>query len=437
MALKKITQKNNVLPERKIISDIRPGLGKISRPFEQVEKKTLPKARTLNIIDTEDISFLKSDQNEPLRIKEKRPKGPRVFIAVIIIVGACIGAYVYWTSSLTLAITRKRTNFDLGPGIKITLPAKEFSTIFVKRGEGESRDTKKFSQKASGTIIVYNNYNAEFQTLLAGTRFLSPQGFIYRTSAPIIVPGKRLDQPGSIEVIVTADQPGEKYNIDATDFKIPGFSGTPKYEKFFARGKDPMKGGATGEGKVVGKTEADKLLADLEPVMQSELKKNFESSISDAYVTFPSQFQYVTTLRLTDPPVGSPGEKFFGEVRGEAKTLGIDRGVYSDTLARTLFKDDYRQGAVTLYKSSAITFRDINFDWQAKTVTMAVSGRAIFEWNLNKEELKSKVLKAKNEEELNSIFAQYPAVFKVEAVFTPRFLKHIPRDQGRVVLNVD
>lgn len=430
MVFKKTIKKNDPPKPRRVFSDIKPGPRKIA---PMPDKKILSRA----ILDEEDISFLKSDQNKPIIIKDRKSNGARFLIAAIILASTATVIYFYWTASLTLAVERKRTTFDLGAGVKITLPAKAFSMTLAKRGEGESKDSKKFSQKATGAIIVYNNYSTEQQVLVAGTRFTSPTGLVYRARDRVVVPSKQTDRPGAVEIIVVADQPGDKYNTDPTDFKIPGFQGTPKYDKFYARGKGPIQGGAIGEGKVVGKQEADELLVSLEPLMQAELKNNFESSIPDSFLTFPSQFQYTTVLRLTDPPVGSPGEKFFGEVRGEAKTFGVDRDTYSNTLANALFKDSYEEGAVKLEDNSALTFRDINVNGQASTVTMLVSGRAVFEWLLNMDKLKNEVLAAKNNEELRGIFARYPAISKVEANFKPSFLKRIPKDSKRVIINVD
>jgi hypothetical protein len=52
-------------------------------------------------------------------------------------------------------------------------------------------------------------------------------------------------QPGAIEAEVIADQAGSDFNIDPTDFKIPGFSGGPKFDKFYAKSSKSFSGGSS------------------------------------------------------------------------------------------------------------------------------------------------------------------------------------------------
>src|SRR3989344_6529655 len=109
---------------------------------------------------------------------------------------------------------------------------------------------KHVERKASGNIVIYNNYNSESQRLIKNTRFETPEGLIYRVDKSVTVPGRKSEggvaAPGSMEITVYADQPGSSYNIGLTDFTIPGLKGDPRYEKFYARSKTPMTGGVSG-----------------------------------------------------------------------------------------------------------------------------------------------------------------------------------------------
>ena len=64
------------------------------------------------------------------------------------------------------------------------------------------------SLKASGRIVIYNNYNTAKQRLVRNTRFETPPGFIYRINKSIDVPGQTTEAgrtiPGSIEVTIHA-----------------------------------------------------------------------------------------------------------------------------------------------------------------------------------------------------------------------------------------
>ena len=119
----------------------------------------------------------------------------------------------------------------------------------------EKTDSKKIvaagreeiEEKASGKIVIFNDFNTSSQRLIKNTRFETPEGLIYRINRSIVVPGQKTEDgekvPGSIEVTVYADEAGDKFNISLTDFTVPGFKGSPRFEKFYARSKTPMAGG--------------------------------------------------------------------------------------------------------------------------------------------------------------------------------------------------
>ena len=431
---------------RRIVSDMRPRSGVGARPQplpprpDDERPRTLPPHAPVPVRRVEK-EFLKPRTREEGAIYTEPPRRSRMpwyIFAVTALFFIGLGAYVVWASSLTLIVERKKTVFDLGsPGIKVTITAKSFTDSLAKRGEGVSKSAKKFNEKARGTIIVYNAYSKDQQVLIAGTRFATPEGLIFKSTARVVVPGRTTERPGSIDVPVAADEAGLKYNIGLTDFTIPGFAGGPKFEKFYGRSKTEMKGGATGEGKVVGKEEADLLLGQLEEGMKNELKQKFESSIPKEYVIFPSKFEYTTAARMTDPLVESPAEKFFGEVRGEARTLAIDPATYSDTLAAILFKEKYQQGATVLHKSSSITFKNVTFDYTAGNVTAVLEGKVVFEWVLDVNNLKQKVMEAPDAASLSdAFFKSFPAVSRVEAVFKPRFWRRIPQNEKRLTIEL-
>ena len=105
-------------------------------------------------------------------------------------------------------------------------------------------------EKASGKIVVYNNYSTASQKLIKNTRFETPDGLIYRIKDAVVVPGRSTVDgetvPGSLEVTVYADKSGDTYNVDMLDFTIPGLKGDPRYSKFYARSQTAIAGGASG-----------------------------------------------------------------------------------------------------------------------------------------------------------------------------------------------
>ncbi len=134
-------------------------------------------------------------------------------------------------------------------------------------------------RKSHGTIVIYNNHSSEDQRLIRNTRFETPEGLIYRIDESVVVPGRKTVDgevvPGSIEAVVYADEPGEKYNIGLKDFTIPGFEGDPRYTTMYARSKTAMAEGFMGTVRVVAPSE----LESARSTMQGQIFSNLESQI--------------------------------------------------------------------------------------------------------------------------------------------------------------
>lgn len=389
-----------------------------------------PRSQPLHAIVKE---FKKKEGQISPSSRPKRGRSWIIWTGLLVVVG--FFGYVYWVRSFTVTIIPKKATFDLGPGVKMNLSAQNFQLSLAKRGEGTSQTTKELQEKAKGIILVYNTFGPEEQVLIAGTRF-ETKGLIFKSAERVSVPGMSGIRPGSVEVQVVAAEAGDKYNVGLADFTIPGFQGSSKFQKFYGRSKTPIEGGASGAGKVVGKNEAEKLLTQLEGSMLIELKKNFEGTIPDSYLGFPAKYEYRTTMRVTDPAIDAPGDRFFGEVRGEARTLGPERKVFAQALASALFKDKYQENVYNLHSSSKLSFQDIIVDYETKKVSFTVGGTAVFVGNIDTDDLRRKIMQANSPSALTSLFQTYPAISRVEASFRPSFLKRIPEDGDRLILIV-
>ncbi len=109
---------------------------------------------------------------------------------------------------------------------------------------------KKDSQgRAQGEIKIFNNYTAA-QRLVKGTRLQAPlekfqpalagdESPWFRTLEDITVPAK-----STAAVKVAADGAGEKYNIEASVFSIPGLAGTAQYSFIYGQSYEKFVGGS-------------------------------------------------------------------------------------------------------------------------------------------------------------------------------------------------
>lgn len=151
--------------------------------------------------------------------------------------------------------------------------------------------------KASGKIVVYNNFSSEPQRLIVRTRFETPDGLVFRIPESIVVPGKTVkggvETPGSIEVEVFADEAGEKYNVEKTDFTIPGFKNDPsRFKNFYARSSTDMAGGFIGKRKTVQPADRQTALQSVDMELESSLAKNLQAKVPEGLVLLSGAIEY-------------------------------------------------------------------------------------------------------------------------------------------------
>jgi hypothetical protein len=151
--------------------------------------------------------------------------------------------------------------------------------------------------KASGKIIIYNDFSIEPQRLIVRTRFETPDGLIFRIPESVVVPGKTVkagvETPGSIEVQVFADEAGDNYNIKKTDFTIPGFkTDAVRYKNFYARSSTNMVGGFIGKAKKVADADKAAALQSIDTETQTDLAKNLETKIPEGLVLLQGSIVY-------------------------------------------------------------------------------------------------------------------------------------------------
>lgn len=143
-------------------------------------------------------------------------------------------------------------------------------------------------EKASGTVRIFNHYSTQPQRLSEGTRLETVGGQIFKIplGSTITIPGKTGDTPGSVDVLVYADEPGPDYNIDLTDFSIPGFREAGLDKKFadiYAVSTGAMTGGFIGTKKVLSDDQIQKAQASLSDNVQFLLQQRINAEKTNQF----------------------------------------------------------------------------------------------------------------------------------------------------------
>ncbi len=360
-------------------------------------------------------------------------------ISAFCVTGAFL-TLTHFLSAASVTVETKSWQANLPSKIPLTLqPQKgqvEYSTVILSdtisdtlRATGE----KDVSTKASGSLIVYNNLDSNPQKLVAGTRFQSSKGLIYKLDKTITVPGvKKVSgkiTPGSVVVSVTADNPGKDYNIELDDFSIPGFKGGSKYEKIYARSKTPMTGGASGKVATVDEKDLNQKVAELKAKLDLKIKEKTTREIPANQIIFDN-------LSTTDYVVSSPkfqDSKALVQVTENKKIYLIN----ANSLAEYLISP---QGA------NVSPLDEFEFNLQNATATFGTStsdvssvvfgGKVAIKSKLNIDKFKSSLVGV-DKSEVPSITSKYPAISKITTEIDPFWKSKFPLDVSKIVVDIN
>jgi hypothetical protein len=179
-------------------------------------------------------------------------------------------------------------------------------------------------ERASGTVVVSNLHSTKSQRLITNTRFATADGKVYRIHAPITVPGYTMKNgqkvAGTIEAQVYADQPGDTYNVDSADFKLPGLKGSQQYDQITARTKTPIMGGFIGKRATIEKSVRDQAVAELKAELDRTLRDRIKAEAPGTSVVFSDS---VRITYVESPDTASDSEATI-QVTGTALAPAFD-----------------------------------------------------------------------------------------------------------------
>lgn len=376
----------------------------------------------------------------------------KVFV-LIIVVGLGLGAFFVLNNILpkaTIALTLKKMPVDFSYTVNVSLVAKTISLqndqisipgeILKSDGNytlsAKANGTSQVERKATGTLVIYNAYSSQPQTLVANTRFSSPDGKIFRLSSMVKVPGAEIANgkiiPSQITVAVVADGPGEEYNIEpAKNWRLPGFQGTPRYQGFYADSLNAMAGGFTGVVPVPNDDDINKGKAALEDTLQKSLGSQMTILLADNLKLFNEAKQFQMTQETVRPADANGMFSVFGAA--ELRYLVFDEKQLKDfieTQAKTGLNAD-----VTV-KDHSLNYGAPAADLTKGTLSFPVQGSFIFEPAVDVASLKQQITGQTGEELRKTVFL-LPGLERADISLWPFWVTKVPQNQSKIVITVD
>lgn len=312
---------------------------------------------------------------------------------------------------------------EQAPLYSITKISLDDSAVVPASGERE------VSRKASGNIVVYNNTTASIR-LIATTRFETTSGLVYRIEDAIVVPARRtvngVAQPGSLEVTVYADEPGENYNTGLADFVLPGLRDTANFESVYARSKTPMSGGFVGMEKIVSETDLESAKNGLESSLRAKLAEEASASIPSDFVLIPALSSFV--FEEMPQTAGTSANNVTVNMRGHLNGVMFKRSDISTSLAMKKMNIESGQ-SVDLDGLEDLTFSYIGLaprdPLQATEINFTVTGEARALFRTDEVALKSDLL-GRHKSELPSVLNRYSSIEEANVTLKPFWKTSFP-----------
>ncbi|MFA6077607.1 MAG: hypothetical protein WC724_01160 [Candidatus Paceibacterota bacterium] len=333
---------------------------------------------------------------------------------------------------ISVGITAKKGDLKaLVPFETVTL-SEESSKLVAPTG------TKDVSEKAGGRVVIYNAYSTASQKLIKDTRLETPDGKIYRITTGVVVPGLSVVNketiPGSVEVTVSADKPGEQYNVGLSDFSIPGFKGDPRYEKFYARSKGEIKGGYVGSVQTASPGAVTAARNELRTAIKDSLTKQVSSQIPATFVLFKDAGN--VTFETKD------------DVKNASGVIVKEKGTYTGILLprEALAKEVLKKSIYTLKETGPATLKDIEnltlvfqsaglpeMLAQAESIEFSLSGTTTVEAVIDFDKVK-KDISGKPRSEFNALLANYSGIKTATLSVNPFWARYLPADIEKITI---
>lgn len=444
----------DVIPPKKSIRNIElPYKPKRSIPnmVENIEPKvpiSRPKAPTPfpPPPPIDDFSY-KYEYDEPVKKRSKKV----LYSSIILLTLALVFGISALFKSAKIIITPKNevhaldTSFKAlkdvstnGLGFQIVTTTKDVEKTLPATSE------QIVEKKASGKIVVFNNFSSQSQQLIKTTRFETPEGLIFRASTDVTVPGTQIKNgktvAGSAEVVVEADKPGAEYNVGLKDFTIVGFKGTSKYSKITAKSKpdSPIAGGFSGMQKAVSQEVIDSTDKDLETTLKESLSKDIISQIPENFVLYPGSISYKLepATQVTVVSGNNTSDSVVLKKSGSVSAIIFDKGSLSRAIVAKILPDavDDVIKVTNLDSLNFIFGTETTFNPDTSTsLDFSLKGDANFVWVFDENKLKTDLLGLSKKNAI-TIISTYKTIKEAEIQTSPFWNQTIPQDPKSVTL---
>lgn len=364
------------------------------------------------------------------------------FVALVSII-FCFFAFSFLFSKAEVLVSLKTKDIVLNKNLSASLEENvdilpfELTHISGDTSKTIFLEEKDFNEKAKAVIILYNKFSSSSQILSIDTRLEGSNGKIYKTKTKVVIPGMDKNGiPGQVNVDIYAEKEGADYNSSPLDFKIFGFKGTTKYEKFYGRSMGDITGGIVGKSRQVSDLQKIETERELKTILENKLFNEISSQIPGFLL-----YKDATFLKTDDLTVGSvsPDASVFLTLPGTLYGIIFDE----QKLTQKIVKDNvenYDNSDVYIPNIKDLTFsltdkENILFD-SIKNINFNLSGPAKIVWKLDVDKFTA-ILLNKSKKDFNQILLQYPNIDSALVKLSPPWIPSLPSKIKNIKVTAD
>jgi hypothetical protein len=368
-------------------------------------------------------------------------------IVVIVIAGAYIVSAFFNRADITINFKQTpwsyQGSFTAGKNVVAINPANNTipAQIFTSSKDGTwlfpGSLVQQVSQKAQGTITIYNNYSAAPQELVATTRFLTPAGQIFRITKTVTVPGETKVNgtlaPSSITAPIVADQAGPAYNVGpVAKLTIPGFNNNPPLEAgFYGVITASTTGGFIGQRATPTAADIANAKASTTALLEAVLQGGFSADYPNNF-EIPNGASTTTITTLTVNTSTDANGNFSVFAQASLTAIGFDQTAlenYLLTLAQTT-------EASSTFKSITLNYSNVSANFATGQVTFVLSAQGSLEPALTTAEFVAGI-EGDSISTARSVISALPNLADGEISVWPSWLWTIPTNPNKIHVTVN
>jgi len=295
-------------------------------------------------------------------------------------------------------------------------------------------------KKAQGVIVLYNEFDNQPQTLVATTRIQTEDGKIFRLLKTVVIPGLSViggqSKPGTISTEVIADQPGADYNLQASDFKIPGFQGGPKYAKFYAKSSIAFNGGTTEGEAIAGisQSDLDSAKQKTELALKAKMTEIINGQLQAGEVALTEAERITIDKSFASVKIGDSISSFDYTAIISVHALVFSQQDVEKIIEETTQFSSQSKDAVKNIKN--IEYVSVEPSFENNALLLKVHSEIEVTPKIDLEFFKREAL-GKDESELTAILKRYQNIENASLVFSPTFITRIPQFPQRVNIEIE